>query len=77
MHSIFATIVGFSFTLFAVSTAFIQHWMNSRIVSIVVGVVATVLSVLIFEIPDLAGVWQRLMFAGAFAWLIWYFNKIP
>jgi hypothetical protein len=76
LHSIFASAVGFSFTLFAFSTAFIEARRSRRIISIAVGLAATGLSLLIFIAPDLAGIWQRIMFVVAFAWLIRFFQEV-
>jgi hypothetical membrane protein len=76
MHSLFATIVGFSFTLFAFSAAFIERTNKRRILAIMIGLAATGLSVLIFNVADLAGIWQRLMFIVSFAWLIFFLEGI-
>jgi len=76
MHSVFASLVGFSFTLFAVSTAFIVRNRTHRIVSISVATSSVILSILIFSTPEFAGVWQRIMFIVSFAWLLWLFEKV-
>lgn len=75
MHSIFATIVGFSFTLFAISVAFIEKETLNRIIAFLIGIVATGLSILMFYVPDYAGLWQRLIFNFSFAWLIYFFER--
>ena len=72
-HSVFATLVGFSFTLFAVSAAFIPAAMKRRLLALFMAAVATLLSLLIFQVPQLAGIWQRTMFVVSFAWLIEFF----
>lgn len=77
MHSIFASLVGFSFTLFAISSTFIESKMKKRYIAISIGILATFLSVLIFNISNLSGVWQRILFAGSFAWLLYFFKDTP
>ena len=72
LHSTFASIVGYSFTFFAVSAAFIEPTRRRRIVAAGAAVTATLLSLLIFNTPGLAGIWQRTMFMAAFAWLIYF-----
>lgn len=74
-HSYFACITGISFTLFAVSTAFILQGKNQRIMAVAAGSAATILSVLIFEAEQVTGVWQRLIFIICFGWLIYTFRK--
>ncbi len=76
LHSLFATIVGFSFTIFAISAAFIEGSAGKRILALVVGLSAIGFSGLIFVMTDFAGVWQRMMFMLAFAWLIFFFERI-
>ena len=72
LHSKFATITGFSFTFFAIASAFIESTRLRRLIAVVVGMVAMLLSMLIFNIADLAGVWQRMIFILAFAWLMYF-----
>jgi len=74
MHSLFATIVGFSFTIFAISAAFIERTNTKRILALLVGLIATSLSILMYSVIDFAGLWQRLMFIISFAWLIFFFE---
>jgi len=74
LHSIFASIVGFSFTVFSVSVAFIEQGKVRRILALFVGLTATVLSLLMFYISDYSGLWQRVMFVISFAWLIFLFE---
>jgi len=76
MHSVFATTVGFSFILFAVSTAFIETKRTRRVSALLIAVLAASLSALMFAVPDLAGLWQRIMFILAFGWLIIFFEGI-
>lgn len=76
MHSIFASLVGFSFTIFAFSTTFIENKKKRRSIAIAIGTLATCLSILIFSVSSLAGVWQRIMFIISFAWLLYFFNDV-
>ena len=76
LHSIFATIVGFSFTIYAVSCAFIEKAIKHRVIDIIVGLAATILSMLMFFLPDYSGIWQRAMFIISFTWLIFMLERI-
>ncbi len=76
LHSIFATIVGFSFTILAISSAFIEKAVKHRIINIVVGFTATILSMLMLYLPDYSGIWQRAIFIISFAWLIFMLERI-
>jgi hypothetical protein len=70
LHSIFATITGFSFVFFTISAVFIESARRRRIIAACIGIIAILLSILIFNVAELAGVWQRLMFITMFAWLM-------
>jgi hypothetical membrane protein len=72
LHSKFATITGYSFVFFAVSTAFIEFTWRRRMIAAGMGIIAMLLSWLIFNVTELAGVWQRLMFIIMFAWLMYF-----
>ncbi len=74
VHSIFATVVGASFTVFAFSAAYIENTTRRRVLALGVGFVAIVLSMLMFSVADLAGLWQRIMFIISFIWLIFFFE---
>ena len=74
IHSIFATIVGASFSLLAFSAAYIEKTNRRRVLALGVGLVAIVLSMLMFSVADLAGFWQRIMFIISFIWLIFFFE---
>ena len=69
-HSLFASVVGFSFTILAFSAVFIEDTNRSRVAALAIGIAATLLSMLIFNVSSYAGVWQRLMFITSFAWLL-------
>ncbi len=68
LHSLFSTITGFAFTFFAISYAFSQK-AKKRMTAISVAILATVFSILIFKFPELAGIWQRVIFFTTFFWL--------
>ncbi|QUH26203.1 DUF998 domain-containing protein [Serpentinicella alkaliphila] len=75
LHSLAASVVGFSFTMFAFSTAFIEKNNKRRILAIIKGLISIFLSILMFQVTDYTGIWQRIMFITAFAWLIYLFYR--
>lgn len=75
MHSIFASIVGFSFILFEFSTVFIEQNPKRRLVALAVGLVVTMLSLLMLWLPDYSGIWQRAIFIISFTWLFSYLRR--
>ena len=72
LHSVCSTATGFSFTFFAIAAAFIESTRLRKIIAVGVAILAMLLSILIFNIADLAGVWQRMMFVVVFAWLMYF-----
>ena len=72
LHSKLATITGFSFTFFAIASAFIESSRKRKTIAAGVGILATLLSIFIFNITELAGIWQRTIFIVAFAWLMYF-----
>ena len=74
MHSIFSSVTGASFTVFAMSAALFLRYRTAKISALTVGVLAVLLSVLIFVVPEYKGIWQRSMFIIAFGWLIVLFS---
>ncbi len=72
MHSLFASITGFSFIFFTVASGFIEKTKARRILALSVGCFALICSVLFFNVPDYAGIWQRLTFLSTFAWLMYF-----
>ena len=75
LHSIFATLTGFGFTLFAISVGFIKPTLKEKTIPITIGVVATLLSGLMFTVDEFRGIWQRLIFILSFGWMIWEFHS--
>lgn len=76
LHSVFASIVGFSFTLYAISSAFIEKEVKHKVMDIIAGLTATFLSMLMGYIPDYSGIWQRAIFIISFTWLIFMLERI-
>ena len=72
LHSRLSTITGFSFVFFAIAAAFIEPTNVRRLIAVGVGIAASLLSILIFNLADLAGIWQRMMFIIVFAWLMYF-----
>ena len=60
--------------MFAFSAAYIEKTTRRRVLALGVGLVAIVLSMLMFSVVDLAGLWQRIMFIISFIWLIFFFE---
>lgn len=73
LHSLFASTTGFSFTIFALSVAFIVQKKIDGIIAAGAGILATALSMLMFNLPDWMGIWQRFIFILCFGWLIYLF----
>ena len=76
LHSIFATIVGFLFTVYAISSAFIEIQVKHKVIDIVVGSIATILALLMGSMPDYSGIWQRTILIISFTWLIFMLERI-
>ena len=75
LHSLFASTTGFSFTVLAIATAFIKEDKPEMILPIAIGVLATILSLLMFKVEGFMGIWQRLMFISTFGWMVYEFNR--
>lgn len=76
LHSLFASLVGVSFTLFAFSAVFIEENNLKKIIALLVAMMAIILSLLMFRVVDYMGIWQRIMFIIAFSWLIFFLEGI-
>jgi hypothetical protein len=59
-----------SFTILAISSAFIEKKVKHRIIDLAIGLTATLLSILMVYLPDYSGIWQRAIFIMAFIWMI-------
>ncbi len=71
IHSIFASITGFSFTLLAAGHGFISQG-SQRTAGIIMAFVATSISIGMMLFPSIMGLLQRVMFVSAFGWLFFY-----
>ena len=74
-HSYFACITGVSYTLFAIASAFILDSRTDRTLAASAGIIAVLLSILMFESEQLRGIWQRFIFIICFGWMIYCFRK--
>ncbi len=73
LHSFFATLTGFSFTVLAISMAFILKDKRAKLLALFIGFAAAVLSGLMFEAEAFKGIWQRIIFILCFGWIILVF----
>jgi hypothetical membrane protein len=69
MHSIFASIVGFSFVLLAFSASFIELKRSNALMDALVAIMATLFSIIMATNPNIVGIIQRIMFIMSFSWL--------
>lgn len=72
VHSVFASMVGFSFSLFSFSAIFIEETNSRRLIALSIGFLTTFLSILMGTLPAYAGIWQRLIFIVSFSWIIFF-----
>lgn len=77
LHSIFASLIGFTFTILSISTAFVEKAIKHRITDIFVGIAATLLSLMMQLLPSFAGLRQRAVFIMSFTWMIFMLERIP
>lgn len=70
LHSLFATIVGISFTIGAVAQSFLERHRGRRLACYGAATAAVLLPVAMLQFPAIAGALQRVMFAVSFAWLV-------
>lgn len=75
LHSVFASVVGFSFTLFSASLIWIESERRRKIQAFSMALFAVLLSLLIFNVAEYAGIWQRVMFAASFGWMLVLFHR--
>jgi hypothetical membrane protein len=73
-HSYFIFTNGLTFIILTVSSAFIIEKQADKLLAIVAGISVLFLSVLMSEVNQAAGVWQRLSFIISFGWMIYSFN---
>ncbi len=71
LHSVFASITGFSFTFLAAGHGFMSHkWQRAS--GLIMAVVATLIPLGMIALPTFMGLFQRVMFMSAFGWLFFY-----
>ena len=73
VHSIFATITGFSFTLLAIGHGLMSKG-SERVFGVLMAIIATLFSLGMMSFPSLMGLLQRIMFISAFGWLFFYMD---
>lgn len=73
-NAYFACSAVFSFIILSIATVFIVEREHQRFMAIAAGLSGIVLSVLISEMDQLAGVWERLLFIISFGWMIYSFK---
>lgn len=74
MHFIFSFLTGASFTVLAMFAALILRHRTAKTSALTVGVLAVLLSVLIFTVSEYRGIWQRVLYIVALGWLIVLFS---
>ncbi|TVP94413.1 MAG: DUF998 domain-containing protein, partial [Acholeplasmatales bacterium] len=76
LHSVFATAVGISFSAFAASLMFVPVHRRMRYSALGMLMVAVLIPILMFTVPQWKGLFQRMMFLSAFLWLIVVFITV-
>ncbi|MDC7237668.1 MAG: DUF998 domain-containing protein [Sphaerochaetaceae bacterium] len=71
MHSIFASITGFSFTMLAFGHGIVSRE-KQRFWGFVMATIAILVSMGMMMFPSFMGILQRIMFMSAFGWLFFY-----
>ncbi len=74
MHSVFSTITGISFCTYCLIVSFITRWRTQKLIALGVGVIALLLSYLMFIHSDYRGLYQRGIFIIAFGWMLYSFK---
>jgi len=75
LHSLFASSTGFSFCILAISTGLIKKKNSAKILPVLIGIAATLLSIMMLEVEMYKGIWQRLIFIISFGWMIYEFKE--
>jgi hypothetical protein len=73
-HSYFIFTSGLTFVILTVSSTFILKKQSDRLLAIAAGVSVIFLSILMSEVANRAGIWQRLLFIISFGWMIYSFK---
>ncbi|TPN87494.1 DUF998 domain-containing protein [Aquimarina algicola] len=75
LHSVFSTATGIFFCIYSLSVSFITKKFDHKILSILVSLVALILSYSMFVHSDFRGIYQRGIFIMAFGWLLYAFKN--
>jgi len=73
-HSYFIFTAGLTFVILTFSTTFILETHAARLLTTAAAVSVIILSILMSEVAQAAGVWQRLFFIISFGWMIYSFR---
>jgi len=76
LHEYFASTAIVSFIILSLATSFINVRQQQRLVAVIAGFSAIILSVMTSESDHLAGIWNRLLFMISFGWMIYNFKTI-
>ena len=74
-HSYFIFTAVLTFVILTISSTFILEKHTDKLLATAAGVSVIFLSVLMSEMADAAGVWQRLLFIISFGWMIYSFKS--
>ncbi len=75
-HLYFACTTWITFIILTFSTALILEKQADRLLAVITGISAVLLSLLASEADRTAGVWQRLLFIISFGWMIYTYKTI-
>ena len=75
VHGVLATAIGFVFTFFMVTLAFILPDKEARLVTLMLAILTTILSMMMLVLPTARGILQRVIFIYAFGYLIVFFSR--
>lgn len=75
LHSLFSMLAGFAFCLFCFSFIFIVEKRNHKWQTFVAFALTMILPLLMFQYPEYRGIYQRILFLGAFGWLFYAFSS--
>ncbi|WP_286830869.1 MULTISPECIES: DUF998 domain-containing protein [Kordiimonas] len=77
LHSLFATVVGTTFSVGTLSQAFCERAMARRTACVAAALSAVILPLCMLQFPDVQGVPQRFMFVISFFWLVGFLPEKP
>ena len=75
IHSIFSTTTGIMFCTFCVAISFIVKTKQQIVLSLIIGIIALILSYSMFVHSDYRGLYQRGIFISVFGWFLYVFKK--